>query len=322
MYTKDNPIISVIVPCFNVELYLPQCINSILNQTYTNLDIWLVDDGSPDKCGKICDEYAKIDNRIKVIHKENGGLSDARNVAIDQATGEWITFVDSDDYVAPEYIATLYRLAVEYNCKCSVVQPVVFLDGEQPKPGNNDSYEVMSSMDAIAAMFYQTKLDTSAWNKLYHRSLFETGIRYPKGYLFEDNPTTYRLFALCDKITVSQKQLYYYRLREGSIEGQDFTPSKLDQGLAIIRMMELHSEITDKVHKAFRCKQASLAFHFIMKMPLNYAKKNDLWKYVTTNRWMVIWDNNARLKTRIGCLLSYLGIPFMKIVFKIISNRS
>ena len=318
----NNPIISIIVPCYNVEQYLSRCIESIQVQSYKNLEIILVEDGSPDQCGVICDEYAQKDNRIKVIHKQNGGLSDARNVAIDQATGEWISFVDSDDYIAPDYIATLYRLAVENDCKCSAVQPVAFLDGEQPIPGKNDSCEVMSSTDAIAAMFYQTRLDTSAWNKLYHHSLFETGIRYPKGYLFEDNPTTYRLFALCEKIAVSKKQLYYYRLREGSIEGQDFTPNKLDQGLAIIRMMEFHPEITDKVHKALCCKQASLAFHFIMKMPSDYERRNDLWKYVTDNRWMVIWNNDARLKTRIGCLLSYLGIPLMKKIFKIVSNRS
>lgn len=316
------PLITVIVPCYKVEQYLSKCIDSILAQTYQNLEIWLVEDGSPDRCGEICDRYAQKDSRIKVIHKMNGGLSDARNVAIDQATGEWISFVDSDDYIAPDYIATLYRLAVKNDCRCSVVQPVAFLDGEQPNPNDYDSFEVMSSMDAIAAMFYQTKLDTSAWNKLYHRSLFETGIRYPKGYLFEDNPTTYRLFALCDKIAVSQKKMYYYRLREGSIEGQDFTPNKLDQGLAIIRMMEFHPEITDKVHKALCCKQASLAFHFIMKMPSDYERRNDLWKYVTDNRWMVIWNNDARLKTRIGCLLSYLGIPLMKKIFKIVSNRS
>lgn len=318
----NQPLISVIVPCYRVEKYLSQCVNSILVQTYENLEIWLVNDGSPDRCGEICDEYSIKDSRIKVIHKENGGLSDARNVAINKSTGEWITFVDSDDFIAPDYIATLFRLAVENDCKCSVVQPVAFLDGEQPSPNYYNSYEVLSSTDAIAAMFYQTKLDTSAWNKLYHRSLFETGIRYPKGYLFEDNPTTYRLFALCDKIAVSQKQLYYYRLREGSIEGQDFTSNKLNQGLGIIRMMELYPEITNKVHKAFRCKQASLAFHFIMKMPSDYEKKDDLWKYVTDNRWMVIWNNDARMKTRIGCLLSYLGIPFVKKVFKIISKRS
>ncbi len=316
-----SDLISVIVPVFNVEKYLHQCIDSILRQTYHNLEIWLVDDGSPDKCGEICDEYASKDARVRVIHKSNGGLSDARNVAIDRATGEWIAFIDSDDYVSPDYIETLYANAIDNNCKCSVVQPISFYDGKEPTPNTNGRVEVMIAQKAIEAMFYQTKLDTSAWNKLYHRSLFVTGIRYPKGFLFEDNPTTFRLFALCDKIAINSKQLYYYRLRDGSIESQDFTPTKLDQGLAIIKMMQQYPDITNPILNAFRCKQASLAFHFIMKMPYDYNQKGLLWKYVRDNRWMVIWNRKARLKTRIGCLLSYLGIPVMKRIFLLVSAR-
>lgn len=323
MYKIDNfsPLISIIVPCYNVEQYLPQCIDSILCQTYYNLEIWLVDDGSPDNCGKICDSYAKKDRRIRVIHKLNGGLSDARNVAIEKASGEWISFIDSDDYVSPDYIKTLYDNAIDNDCKCSVVQPVSFYDGKEPIPNMNDKVEVLTAQKAIEAMFYQTKIDTSAWNKLYHRSLFETGIRYPKGFLFEDNPTTFRLFALCGKIAVNSRQLYFYRLREGSIESQDFTSAKLDQGLAIIKMMEQYPDITNPIQDAFRCKQASLAFHFIMKMPYDYNKKNCLWKYVSDNRWMVILNRKARLKTRIGCLLSYLGVPIMKKIFLLVSAR-
>lgn len=311
-------LISIIVPCYNVESYLPICVDSILNQSYKNIEVWLVNDGSPDRCGDICDEYASKDDRIKVIHKSNGGLSDARNVAIDIASGEWITFIDSDDMVAPNYIERLVKIANDNGCKCSVVQPVSFIDGSLPVAKNAMAkVEVMNSMDAIAAMFYQTKLDTSAWNKLYHRSLFDSGIRYPKGYLFEDNPTTFRLLAECDKVAISNEQLYYYRVREGSIERQDFTPIKLDQGLEIIHMMETHPEITDKIKSAFRCKKASLALHFIMKMPLDYEKRQELWKYVTENRWSVIGDGKSRLKTRVGCLISYLGIRVMKRLFAI-----
>lgn len=312
---KDN-MVSIIVPCYNVVSFVNACIDSILFQTYSNIEIILVDDGSPDRCGEICDEYASKDSRIKVIHKTNGGLSDARNVAIDIASGEWITFIDSDDMVAPNYIERLVTIANGNGCKCSVVQPVSFMDGSLPVAKNAMAkVEVMNSMDAIAAMFYQTKLETSAWNKLYHRSLFDSGIRYPKGYLFEDNPTTFRLLAECDKVAISNEQLYYYRVREGSIERQDFTPNKLDQGLEVIQMMETHPEITDEIMSAFKCKKASLALHFIMKMPLDYDKRQELWKYVTENRWSVIWNGKARLKTRIGCLISYLGIKTMKRIF-------
>ena len=111
----DKDLISIIVPIYNVEKYIKKCIDSIINQTYTNLEIILVDDGSPDNCGKICDKYKEKDDRIKVIHKKNGGLSDARNAGIDIATGEYITFIDSDDYVAENYIEVLYNLCKEQN---------------------------------------------------------------------------------------------------------------------------------------------------------------------------------------------------------------
>ena len=115
-----KPLISIIVPVYNVEAYLAKCVDSILAQTYTNLEIILVNDGSSDGCGRICDEYAKQDKRIKVIHKQNGGLSDARNVAIDVATGEFITFIDSDDYVTDDYIMTLYSLIEKYGRRLKV----------------------------------------------------------------------------------------------------------------------------------------------------------------------------------------------------------
>lgn len=317
----QQSLISVIVPIYKVEAYLDKCVESILAQTYKNIEVWLVDDGSPDRCGQMCDEWAKKDARIKVIHKRNGGLSDARNVAIDVANGEWIACIDSDDYVAENYIETLVRLAVENDAKCSVVQPVLFHEGEEPEKSKDDACEVMDRLDAISAMFYQTKLDTSAWGKLYHRSLFDSLIRYPKGLLFEDNPTTYRLMYLCDKITVSQKKLYYYLLRANSIEGADFTPEKLDQGLEVLNLLQQHPEITNQVKKAYRCKLVSLACHFIMKMPMKYERKSELWKYVKNNRLGVILDNKARIKTRIGCALSYFGIPLMKKVFTLVNNR-
>ena len=127
--SMTQPLISVIVPCYNVEEYLPRCVESVLNQTYRNLEILLVDDGSPDRCGEICDEYAAVDSRVKVIHKENGGLSDARNVALNVMKGEYVTFVDSDDYVAADYVEYLYKLMEEYGVKLSVSRHQEFKDG-------------------------------------------------------------------------------------------------------------------------------------------------------------------------------------------------
>ena len=214
-------------------------------------------------------------------------------------------------------------MALENNCECSVAQPLNFVEGTEPRIAEQkDAYQIMNSNDAISAMFYQTLFDTSAWGKLYHRSLFETGIRYPKGLLFEDNPTTYLLLAHCQKVAVSQRQLYFYLLRKDSIQGQDFNAVKLDQGLQILSLMQEHPEVVENINAAYRCKMASLAFHFIMKMPLDYKRSDELLSYVKKYRWSVVWDGNARMKTRIGCALSYFGIPVMKKIFTLVNERN
>jgi glycosyltransferase involved in cell wall biosynthesis len=139
----NQPLVSVIVPCYNVEQYLPKCIDSILYQTYKNLEVWLVDDGSPDKCGAICDEYAKKDARIKVIHKKNGGLADARNVALDVMTGEYVVCVDSDDYISPTHIEGLYHLIEKYSADVSVNTFCSFYEGSSPNPSPKSTKDDM-----------------------------------------------------------------------------------------------------------------------------------------------------------------------------------
>lgn len=206
-----QPLISVIVPCYNVEEYLPKCIESILNQTYRNLEILLVDDGSPDNCGRICDEYAAKDSRIRIIHKKNGGLSDARNAALDVMTGEYVTFIDSDDYVSDDYVEYLYKIIKESGVKLSVSSYQTFVDDSSAEICTNNPLfvKIVHTNDALTGMFYQQIFDTSAWAKMYHRSLFSDGIRYPKGWLYEDLPTTYRLMMKCDYIAFGNYRSYY-----------------------------------------------------------------------------------------------------------------
>ena len=164
--------ISVIVPCYNVEQYLPKCIDSILNQTYQNLEVWLVDDGSPDRCGEICDEYAKKDTRIKVIHKKNGGLADARNVALDVMTGEYVVCVDSDDYISPTHIEGLYRLIEKYGADISVNTFCPFYEGSSPNPSPKSAKVwALDGLHATEMMFYQEHFDNTAWGKMYKASL-------------------------------------------------------------------------------------------------------------------------------------------------------
>ncbi|MCS2696490.1 glycosyltransferase [Phocaeicola dorei] len=157
-----------------MEEYLPKCIESILNQTYRNLEILLVDDGSPDNCGRICDEYAAKDSRIRIIHKKNGGLSDARNAALDVMTGEYVTFIDSDDYVSDDYVEYLYKIIKESGVKLSVSSYQTFVDDSSAEICTNNPLfvKIVHTNDALTGMFYQQIFDTSAWAKMYHRSLF------------------------------------------------------------------------------------------------------------------------------------------------------
>jgi glycosyltransferase involved in cell wall biosynthesis len=297
-------------------------VDSIIHQTYENLEIILVDDGSPDRCGEMCDEYAVKDCRIKVIHKQNGGLSDARNVAIDIAKGEYITFVDSDDYVAPDYISTLYGLINKYTVRLSVACFTTFFDEEAIKPNTNHYEENRySAKDAVEQMFYQEKFDTCAWAKMYHRTLFQSGIRYPKGFLYEDLPTTYLLMFKCDKVAFCNRFIYFYRLRKDSIEGSQFSPKKMDSALKIIDAMNEHIDLLNKVKKAFICRMFSFSFHLLLAMPDNYEKKAQLYKLIRDNRFEVLTDRRARRKARYAALISYLGEKCTKSIFSRINKR-
>lgn len=221
--------LSVIVPVYNVEKYLKKCIESIIRQTYKNLEIILVDDGSPDNCGKICDEYAKIDSRIKVIHKKNGGLSDARNVGICHATGEFITFVDSDDWLELDMYEYLIDNAIKNKVKLSVCGVKVFDQG-------TDTYRYDYSMikvieDVVEKKEYMKMVFLNiwaAWDKIYHKSLFNN-VQFPIGEFNEDEAIMLQVIDQCDSIFVSNKPLYIHFVRTNeSLTAKKFNPRKID----------------------------------------------------------------------------------------------
>ena len=190
--SRNDSLISIIVPVYNVEQYLSRCVNSLVNQTYHNIEIILVDDGSPDRCGEMCDEYAKRDKRVVVIHKSNGGLSDARNKGLDVAKGDYVMFVDSDDWIELETCSIIIGLAVKY--EVDVVSFGIQLVGEK------GIYEIqrvpysriISSYEGVGAMVYQQKrkgILNYVCNKIFKKILFEN-IRFPLGALFEDQDVT------------------------------------------------------------------------------------------------------------------------------------
>lgn len=223
-------VVSVIVPIYNVEQYLTHCIKTILQQSYKNLEIILVDDGSPDNCGKMCDEFAEQDRRIKVIHKQNGGLSDARNAGIDVATGDYITFIDSDDYVMPDMIESLMNIIVKENtdiAQCKFVRSRNdFTDEQQHESSQSEKFTVYFD-DRMSAYLKDKKINTVAWGKIYKRSLFN-GIKFPVGRLHEDVFTTYKLIHEAGSVAVTDYVGYVYRINENSITTSNFFPKKLD----------------------------------------------------------------------------------------------
>ena len=209
-------LISVIVPVYKVEEYLDRCVQSIVDQTYRNLEIILVDDGSPDNCPAMCDAWAVKDSRIKVIHKVNGGLSDARNAGMVIARGEYIAFIDSDDWVHTEYLTLLYRTAQKSDALLTACDYWVTDGEDNQRLFSEPEFEIHSAEEALEMLTQNQCYRAVAWNKLYHRSLLE-GEAYPVGRYHEDEFFTYRIMDKAQKLAYVKVPLYYYFQRSGSI---------------------------------------------------------------------------------------------------------
>lgn len=223
-------LVSIIVPVYKVEKYLKECLESVINQTYRNLEIILVDDGSPDNCGKICDEYAKKDERVRVIHKENGGLSSARNAGLDISNGEYISFVDSDDVIDKRFIEILHNVCIENNCDIAECDFKRFKDEIERENIVNSEIKVISAFEMQNKLFVDGESTQTViiCNKLYKRYLFKN-IKFPTGKIHEDESTTYKILYSCDTgVVVTNLKLYYYRENVSSITGKKFNIKRLD----------------------------------------------------------------------------------------------
>lgn len=229
-----QPEISVIVPIYNVEPYLCRCVDSILNQTFRDIEVLLVDDGSPDGCGAICDEYAARDARVRVIHKKNGGLSSARNAGIDEAAGEWLAFVDSDDWMDLDMLEILHTAAIRHGAQiaeCSYRR--IYPDRVEEETECTAACIEGTNVDALEGMYDWRNFKPVAWNKLYRRSVIGD-VRYPVGRLHEDEFTTYRFDWNAEKLVFVDASKYNYDCtRENSITTQAFRENHLDACFAM-----------------------------------------------------------------------------------------
>lgn len=238
MLHGQMPLISVIVPIYKVEQYLKQCVESILSQTYTNLEVILVDDGSPDGCPDMCDDFAKEDSRVIVVHKKNGGLSDARNAGLDIASGEYIGFVDSDDFIAKNMYEILIREAEKNNADIALCNYTrVNCNGEkfnEPALQTHVIDHSYSKLEFIGELCrpYESYY-VVAWNKIYRKTIFDQ-LRFPVGKQHEDEFLIHYLIDASEIITTVKESLYYYRQRQESIMSKGFTVRSLDYGEALI----------------------------------------------------------------------------------------
>lgn len=324
-----SALVSVVVPVYNVEKYLKTCVESITSQTYKNLEIILVNDGSTDTSGDICDKYAKKDSRIIVIHKENGGLSDARNRGIDTAVGEYIIFIDSDDYIHPRAIELLLNDSLYYGADIAV-PGMLNVTTNSSIDYSSISIRKSSSLNPTSAledMLYQKNITASAC-KLYNRKLFNS-IRYPKGKLCEDLGTTYKLFSKASKVIVNPTPMYYYLQRHDSIIHSDFKPARMD-GLAFAHnQLEFIRKSFPSITIAAQDRLFMEAVFIILAMPFRRDVFRNEWhqciNILKKYRWIVLFSKKSRWQHRVYAGLSLVSPRFLHLptlIIKIVKRRS
>lgn len=313
---KEN-LISVILPIYNVSDYLDRCMKSVINQTYKNIEIIMVDDGSTDDSALKCDEYKEKDDRIVVFHKENGGLSDARNYGIKRASGDYITCVDSDDFVDLDYIEYLYSLITKYNVKMSICQHRVLYSNGKVKEFGKSGEEVLLSKKCLERMLYHDVIDTSAWAKLYDRSLF-SDVEYPKGKLFEDIGTTYKLMLQCNNVAVGYESKYNYIIRRDSIVNCSFNPKKFDLLEMTDKMADDVLKIYPDLEKAVLRRRVYARFSTLNQMPNvpDFEKERKaIICFITKYAHNVAYDPKTPMRDRMAILLLRLNYNIYQTVW-------
>lgn len=313
----EDPLISIIVPVYNVSSYLEECIDSILAQTYRKLEIILINDGSTDNSGEICERYSKKDKRIIIIQQPNKGLSAARNSGLDVASGDYISFVDSDDYIHERYIELLWQCAREQKSNYVIGSyEKVAEKGKRTVAYREDvTVQRYGRKETMLAMLYRKKLSMYAHGKLYKRELYDN-IRFPEGKIYEDIPTTWKIVQRVSDTIYIDFPLYYYRQRPDSIVKEKYSPKKMDQVYAVKGILE-ETEQDKEIYKAAVC----LYFFCLSDLYAQVENKNtEEWKFLEEEikkyRSYVIKDKKCDKTFRIMAGISYLPLCFMKTVGK------
>lgn len=321
-----NDLVSVIIPVFNVEKYLYRCLDTVIGQTYKKLEIILVDDGSTDSSGRICDAYAGKDSRVQVIHKKNGGLSDARNTGIAQCTGSYCVLIDSDDFIHNSFVQEMYVIAKSEQLDLVCTEMYSFKDGNEDNvfegwgtySDEDTSYCILDVEDALEKYLYQRYSITASQQKLYKRELFEN-IQFPVGKYYEDQATTYRFIIKAGRIAViTNKRLYAYRNTITGIMNQKFSFKKLD---CIGVGESLYSDVAS-IFPALRPAAACAAFR-VNRLVFYQIPRSDkdsikaVWEEVKKYRKTMLTDKKIQFYEKILAFSSYTGKFFFICTLKI-----
>ncbi len=306
--------ISVIVPVYNVADFVEQCAESILEQSFSDFELLLVDDGSTDGSGDLCEEIASKDRRVRCFHKPNGGLSDARNYGVDRLRGDFVTFIDSDDWVEPTYLE--YLIKGFENTQVDISTCVFSCRrGESSRPWRNIPFEpeVMTGNDALLSMLYDERVNVSAHGKLYRSSLFES-VRYPMGMCYEDVGTTYKLLAEARAVSVGGAPLYNYRMRSGSIT-QSGSVGIFDRyelaKQAYVDLSSFDEDVELAAERYFTFHALSVLRSCKLRVPSQRIRASELRKEVLAHKKSVITNGRTPARDRIAlCVLGFGLLPY------------
>ena len=308
---NNTPLISVIVPVYKVEKYLPKCIDSILAQTYPNLEIILVDDGSVDSSGAICDEYASRYEHIRVIHKENGGLSDARNCGIAAAHGEYVGLVDSDDYVDSDMYETLYRLVSDNDADIAMCGLYDVYEGRPVEQVDSVDVCCVDRTQAMKMVLEAKVVSVTAVNKLYKKSMFDR-VKYPVGRTAEDAFVILHLLEQADRVAITNERKYYYFHRENSITTRLYSKRDFDAIAAYEHNYKFIVERFPELEKTARMRLYWANFYVLDKMMLSdNATKQDyapLVKYIRSGLFFILRDGCFLLSRKIATIVLCLSV--------------
>ena len=308
--------VSIIIPVYNVEKYLPRCIQSVLKQTYHNLEIILVDDGAKDCSGKLCDEYAKKDERIIVVHKENGGLSSARNAGIEVSTGDLFFFLDSDDYISYNCIEKMVLLLSETDSDIAITQMkyIKESDNSEIEEIGKESKYILTSEQAIEESLYQKLYTCCAPAKLYKREVMGE-IRFPLNRLSEDLATCHLFLSNAKKVVYSSYYGYYYRQHESSIM-HVFIPRRMDALEWAIEIESFCKKNYPNILNAAYCRTFNVAIHLLLDLPnsneIHDRFIGEIWKEIERTRIKVLFNKKTRNREKVAALLSFLGEKSLK----------